>query len=216
MKKILTVIGGVLGVAVVGVLGAASLKPDVTHVERSLVMAAAPQDVFPYLEDYDKWYEWNPWAERDPAEKVTFSEVHHGEGAWTEWDGNDDVGQGRMTKTKVVLNERVEEDLHFMRPFDSHARAFLTVAPEGDGTKVTWGFDSDNSFGSKIMAVFMDMDAMIGPDFLHGLEKLKPLAEGAAKVRQRAEAEAATAAAAAAASAADPAEQGTAVGDAAK
>lgn len=195
MKKILAIVGGVLGVAVVGLLGAASMQPDVSHVERSIVLAATPQDAFPYINNFDNWQRWNPWAEMDPTEKVTFSENRSGKDAWTEWDGNDDVGAGRMTIVNSVENEFVEEDLHFTRPFEAHTQVKLALTAEGENTKLTWTYDGKNDLMGKVMCLFMDMDKMLGGDFDRGLAKLKPLVEADAAKRKQAEADAAAAAA---------------------
>ena len=44
--------------------------------------------------------------------------------------------------------------------------------------EVTWTFDQQADFSTKIMLVFMDMDAMIGADFERGLGTLKGVVEG--------------------------------------
>jgi effector-binding domain-containing protein len=68
-------------------------------------------------------------------------------------------------------------DLHFLEPFSGEANATIGLAPAGDSTKVTWGYDGDNGFIARIMCVFKDMDAMMGPVFASGLSKLKQLSE---------------------------------------
>ena len=47
MKKVLLGLLGVVALAAVGVLGAASMKPDVLHIERSITVTAAAGDVSP-------------------------------------------------------------------------------------------------------------------------------------------------------------------------
>lgn len=202
MKTVLKVIGGLIVVVVVGVGAMAAMQPDVSHVERSVVIAAAPADVFPFANDFDLWMKWNPWSAMDPNEVVTFSESKVGEGAWYEWKG-EKVGAGKMTITSSVPNEKVTEDLVFTEPFASKAAVAFTFAPEGEGTKVTWSYDAENNAMSKVAGVFMDMDTMLGGDFDRGLASLKPLAEEAAAKRKEAEAAAEAAAAAAATAAAE-------------
>ncbi len=201
MKKVLLGIGGGLGVLVLGFVVAVSMQPDTSHVERSILVAAAPADTFPLANSLDSWLKWSPWQDIDPAQKVTFSESHEGKGAWYEWEGNKDVGHGRMTIRESVAPSKVVEDLHFIEPFEATAQVTLSFVAEGEGTRVTWAYDGENDFMAKAAGMFMNMDAMLGADFEKGLGRLKPLAESAATARVAAE----QAAAAAAIAVVDPA-----------
>jgi hypothetical protein len=176
----LVVIGLVLVVAALG-------EPDTLHVERSTAIAAAPADIFPFANDYTKWGEWDPWRAKDPDQKTEISDPPAGVGAWTTWEGDENVGKGKMTITASKENEQVVQDLHFIEPWESTAVATLTLSPQGHGTKVTWAFDSPQPFMAKAMGLFMDMDAMLGPDFEQGLSNLKTAAEKAAEARMEAE-----------------------------
>lgn len=193
MKKVLLGLVGVVGLVVVGVIGAAAMKPDHLHVERQATFAAAPADVVPYTADLKLWAEWNPWKEYDPRMETTYSEVTSGPGAWYSWKGNDQVGKGKMT-VLTVAEDKVTHDLEFFEPWQSKATITFAFTPEGDNTRVTWAMDEDQKFGAKVAGLFMDMDAMLGGDFEKGLTKLKPLAEGAAQTRKDGEAAAAAAA----------------------
>lgn len=192
------IVGGVLAVAVVGVLGAAMMQPDTTHVERSTTIKASPADVYAYANDFKKFRDWNPWDEMDPQIKLTYSsETPVGKGAWYTWEGNDQVGKGKMSIKDTVENQKVVNDLEFIEPFPSTAVVTFTLTPDGENTKVTWGFDAENNFGSKVFGLFVDMDEMLGKDFAHGLDKLKVAAEKSAAERlaaEKAEAEAKAAA----------------------
>ncbi|HND28882.1 MAG TPA: polyketide cyclase, partial [Myxococcota bacterium] len=88
---------GLIGLALITFLGVVSMQPDSTHVERSVVLASTPADTFPFANNFDKWLLWNPWQGLDPSQKNTFSESREGPGAWYTWEGNKDVGRGKMT-----------------------------------------------------------------------------------------------------------------------
>jgi hypothetical protein len=75
MKNVLKIVGVVLGLVIVGVLGAASMQPDSYHVERSATYAAAPGDVFPYVNDLEKWNTWNPFMKNDPNVKNALAKL---------------------------------------------------------------------------------------------------------------------------------------------
>ncbi len=196
MNKVLSISLGVATVALVTFLAVVAVQPSELHVERSVTIAATPADVFPYANDFDKWQQWNPWREMDPSQVETFSENKVGVGAWYNWAGNEDVGEGRMTIRESVPDQKVVHDLHFIEPFKSEAVVTFTLAPAGDQTQVTWGFDGKNDFLGKAFGLFVDMDTMLGADFQRGLDKLKPLAEKAATERVAAERAALEAAAA--------------------
>ena len=201
MKKILMTIGVILVVAVVGILGVASLQPDTYHVERSASFAAAPVDVYPFVNDYTKWATWNPWKDIDPKMKTANSSNPVGVGAWTTWEGNSDAGKGKMTITESVPDQKVVHDLHFMEPFEDTAKVTFTMTASGEQTKFTWAMDGSQNLMGKVMCLFSSMDSMVGGDFERGLANLKPLAEAGAADRKKAEQQAAEQAAAAAAAA---------------
>jgi hypothetical protein len=171
-KKIALGVLAVLALFVVVVLVLAAFKPDRIHIERSLVMRGTPAEVFPHANDLRKFIEWMPWAELDPEQVIEFSEPAAGVGAWYTWKGNDDVGQGRMEVLAADPNKVVHK-LEFIEPFASVADTSLVFEAVGDDqVEVTWAYDANAGFGTKLMCVFMDLDKMLGPDFEKGLANL--------------------------------------------
>ncbi len=177
MKKIVFAVLGFFALCIGSIVAIAAFKPDTTTVTRSRVLRADEAAIKPHLIDMKKWVAWSPWAERDPNVEWTFSDPYEGKEAWYEWAGNEDVGKGRMDVTDVTATD-VHYALAFKEPFESSATVVLSMAPEADGTKVTWTMDSENNFGSKIFMVFADFDAMIGADFELGLANLAKRVEG--------------------------------------
>jgi hypothetical protein len=176
-KKVALGVLGAFVLAVVVVLALAAGKPDKIHVERGLVMQGTPAHVFPYANDFTKFATWIPWTELDPNQKTEFSDPPSGLGAWYTWSGNKDVGVGRM-EILSVQPDAIITQLEFIEPFASRAQSTLSMKPAGEGkVEVTWSFDQDADFGTKVMCVFMDMDKMMGPDFEKGLGNLKVLVE---------------------------------------
>jgi hypothetical protein len=55
--------------------------------------------------------------------------------------------------------------------------AEVSLTPSADGTVVKWAVSGKNSFMGRLMCTFMDMDKMIGGQFMQGLTKLKSLVE---------------------------------------
>ena len=51
------------------------------------------------------------------------------------------------------------------------------MQPHGGATNIVWAMTGPAPFMSKLMQVFMSMDAMIGKDFETGLANMKAAAE---------------------------------------
>jgi hypothetical protein len=165
-------------VAVVVILvGAAYLLPRGVQVERSVAIAAPPEAVFPYVNSLQRAAEWSPWLGIDPDLRPTFEGPDEGVGNRMTWSSdNPDVGSGSQVITVSVPNEQVESDLDFGDM--GAAKAWLTLVPEGAGTKVTWGLNTD--MGNNPIGRWMGlmMDRWVGADYERGLGKLKTLVEG--------------------------------------
>lgn len=169
--------GIVLAVAIVAMLAYASTRPDSFRVERSAVIKAPAERVFGHVIDLRGWAAWSPYEKKDPGMKRTFSGADKGKGAIYEWDGNKEVGAGRMEVTEAATPARILIKLDFLRPFEGHNIAEFTFRPEGDATRVTWAMYGPAAFVTKVMGLVFDMDAMIGRDFEAGLASLKALSE---------------------------------------
>ncbi len=176
MFKILKYLLGLIVIAIVAIVGYASVQPDDFRVERSTTIAAPPEKIAAIVTDFKRGIEWSPWEKLDPAMKKTFSGPSTGVGSVYEWNGNDDVGSGRQEIVKVEPN-LVSMKVDFFTPFEARNMADFKLEPEGSGTKVTWSIYGPNPFMSKVMGIFMDIDSMIGNDFDKGLAALKELAE---------------------------------------
>jgi hypothetical protein len=207
MRNALLGLVGVVVVMLVAFVVYVAGQPSHVHVERSKVVNATPQDIWPYLSDLRKFTAWSPWEGIDPTQKVEYSEPSSGVGAWYTWAGNAEVGKGKMQITAAEEPTKVVESLEFIEPFEQTANVVFTTEAVAAGSKVTWGYDAEQGFMGKAAGVFMNMDSMLGADFSRGLDKLATLAEADAKARiekeKQAEAEAAAQQAAEAAQASE-------------
>jgi hypothetical protein len=107
----------------------------------------------------------------------TFGDATSGKGAVYTWEGNTDVGQGRMEIAESVPPSKVAIKLDFLKPFETHNIVEFTLEPKGDFTNVTWAMHGPNPYIAKVMQVFFSMDKMVGKDFETGLGNLKAIAE---------------------------------------
>jgi carbon monoxide dehydrogenase subunit G len=171
-------IGGVLVLAVAGLLGYAASRPGSFRIERSAHLKAPPERIFALLEDFHRWSEWSPWEKLDPALKREYGGPERGPGATYHWIGNKQVGEGRMEITGASAPGELTIQLDFIRPFEAHNTTVFTLRPEGDGTHVSWAMNGNSPYMMKVMGVFMDMDRMVGKDFEKGLANLRAAVAG--------------------------------------
>ncbi|EYF00813.1 SRPBCC family protein [Chondromyces apiculatus] len=155
----------------------AATRPDTFHVERTTSIHAPPEKIYPLIADFHGWKSWSPYESLDPSLKQTYSGAESGKGAVYAWEGNDDVGQGRMEITDATPLSKIVIKLNFIKPFEAENTAEFTLEPKGSTTNVTWAMHGPNSFISKIMCIFVSMDSFIGKDFEKGLAAMKTVAE---------------------------------------
>jgi len=181
MLKTFAYIAAALVVVVAGILIYAATRPDTFRVQRSASIKAPPEKIFPLINDLRSWGAWSPYEKKDPAMKRTFSGPPSGKGAVYEWDGDKNVGKGRMEITEATPPNKVLIKLDFIKPFEGHNTAEFTMEPKGDNTVVTWAMYGPCPYMAKVMGVvmglFMNMDDMIGNDFAAGLASLKAAVE---------------------------------------
>lgn len=177
LKTILSAVAAVLILFILGTLAVASTKPATFRYERSLSIEASPEKVFALVNDYHSWPAWSPWEKLDPAVKRTYSGSSVGLGSIYEWEGNNDVGKGRMEIIESDSPSKIKMQLDFLSPFEAHNTAEFTFHTKDGATHVTWAMYGPNAFVSKVFGLFCDMDQMIGKEFETGLKNIKSIAE---------------------------------------
>jgi hypothetical protein len=177
MLKLAAIVGVVILVIVAGILIHAAAKPNDFRVQRSLAIRAPADRIHALIADFHAWASWSPYEKKDPDMKRSFSGAPSGPGAIYAWDGNKNVGSGRMEVLEAPVPSKVKIKLDFLKPFEGHNTAEFTMVPSGDTTNVTWAMNGPSPFMMKVMGTFMNMDRMIGDDFAVGLANLKALAE---------------------------------------
>jgi len=171
---------GVVGIILILLIVIATRPGDFRYA-RSATIAAPPAVIFPHVNDFKKMDVWSPWLKFDPNVKITHEGAPFGVGAIESWDGNKNVGAGRMTVTESRPNELIRLKLEFFRPFAATNIAEFTFKPDSSGTTVTWAMMGKYNFMTKAMGLVMNMDKMIGGNFEKGLAELKTIAESEAR-----------------------------------
>ncbi|MBD8526858.1 SRPBCC family protein [Pseudomarimonas arenosa] len=155
------------------VLGGGLLLNDEVHVQRSISIERPPAEVYAVVSSMARFNEWSPWRDYDPTAKQEVSGPATGVGGKLTWSG--EKGAGSMEIVKVVENAQVTTQLDFGP--DGKATSDWLLSAEGDGTRITWSFDS--KFEGNLLGRWFGlmMDSMIGPEYERGLKDLKTLVE---------------------------------------
>ncbi|MBR0696514.1 SRPBCC family protein [Bradyrhizobium lablabi] len=177
MLEIVAIIAVILAIAIAVVLVLAAAKSSTLQVTRAASIRAPAERIFPLISDFHQWTRWSPYENKDPAMKRSYSGTESGKGAVYAWDGDKNVGSGRMEILEASAPSKVVIKLDFFKPFEGHNTAEFTMLPQEDATNVTWTMYGPAVFMSKLMQVFINLDHMIGKDFEAGLANLKKLTE---------------------------------------
>src|SRR5436305_4586431 len=173
MFEIVAATIAVLALAVIIVLILAARKPGKFSVRRDILIVAPPEKIFPLIADFHQWGSWSPYENKDPAMKRTYDGAASGKGAVYAWQGNKNVGSGRMEILEASAPAKIVIKLDFFRPFEGHNTVEFTMQQEANLTRLTWIMHGPAPFISKLMQVFMNIDKMVGKDYEAGLANLK-------------------------------------------
>ncbi len=167
--------------ATVGVLLAmallSALFPDKFGAQRSRVIAAPAEKIYPLLADPREWKRWSPWFDADPSMQMSFSGPEKGEGAKWSWESKTEGG-GSMKFEKAQENRLLSYSMVFSSGTPARGSFELTpIAP--NQTKVQWRFEGDAGWNPLARWFGLLMDKMVGPYFEKGLSKLASQVEAA-------------------------------------
>lgn len=141
-------------------------------VERSALIDAPAEKIYPLIENFHEWVKWSPWETIDPTMQRSYAGPDSGVGAKYAWKGNKKAGQGTMEITAANPVRSVAIRLEFSKPMKALNPTTFVLTPEGAGTRVIWSMTGESKGISRLFMVFINMDKMVGGDFEKGLAKL--------------------------------------------
>lgn len=175
VKWILIVIVVIIAIPLIGAL---FIKGDYA-VEREISIGKPKQVVFDYVKLLKNQDNFSVWATMDPNMKKTYTGTDGTVGFIAAWDSQiDSVGKGEQEIKKIAEGERLDFELRFKVPFESTDYAYMTTEGiDSTQTKVKWGFTGKIPYPMNFICLFMNMDAMLGPQLGKGLDNLKGVME---------------------------------------
>ncbi|CAA7194418.1 SRPBCC family protein [Chryseobacterium potabilaquae] len=147
--------------------------------EKSIVIHAPVEKVWENTNTLRGMDQWSPWNDLDPNMKKDWTGITGEAGEKVRWDSkNEDAGKGWQEIKKIdKVNKRIDTEIKFLTPYESEANAYVSVTPEGNESKATWGFTSKIPYPFTVMKLFMNMEDAIGKDYQEGLSRLKKISE---------------------------------------
>lgn len=170
MKKLLIIVG----ILVVVFFLVGFLLPSEYSTYRSIEVNAPKEIVFNQVNNLQNWPKWSPWQAADPSMKVTFGAKTEGAGASYSWT-SEEMGNGSLEVEVSNPYQDIRNKLDFQQQGLAYGVWSFEDASNGS-VKVTWGIEGEATGPIDRYFVLM-MDAMVGPMFEQGLQKLKEVAE---------------------------------------
>ncbi|UEG50047.1 SRPBCC family protein [Ferruginibacter lapsinanis] len=178
MKILKRIFIGILVLFALLLIVALFVKKEYT-VEREVTIAKPKQEVFNYIKLLKNQSNYSVWVKMDPNAKMEYKGTDGTVGFVSSWDSeNKNVGKGEQEIKQITEGERLDLSLHFIKPFEGFADAYMTTAAiDSNQTKVKWGFHNKMKYPLNIICLFMNVEKMIGKDLGDGLNNLKVVLE---------------------------------------
>ncbi len=148
------------------------LLPGRAHIEKSILMCARMDAVFPKIATLKRWPEWSAWTvARFPDMKTRFEGPESGVGAVMIAEGKSS-GDGTVTITGAEPGKGVWYDLDFEHGTQLF-RGAITLNPSAEGLKVSWSLETEMGWNPLKRWGGLFLGTLMGGDMAEGLTKLK-------------------------------------------
>ncbi len=140
------------------------------YIKKSILIDAAPEKIYPIINDLSNWEQWSPWVIAEPTAMINVAK----DGKYHDWEG-DIIGSGNLKIEAEVPNVSVDMKLEFIKPWKSKAKTTIALKEVEKGTLVSWTMHSSIPF--LLFWMKNQMEIFIGMDYTRGLNMLKDLVE---------------------------------------
>lgn len=165
----------VLSLIALVLIAALFIKKEYT-VEKEVIVNKPKDEAFSYIRYAKNQDNYNKWIMMDPNAKKEYRGNDGTVGFVYAWDGNNKVGKGEQQIKNIEEGQRIDYDLHFIKPFESNAKAWITTEAVSDHqTKIKWGMQGKSPYPLNFMNLFVP--GILGKDLQISLDKLKTVLE---------------------------------------
>lgn len=149
--------------------------PERRQIERSRVVAASAERIWPLIAEPRRWPAWSPWYAKDPAMTLSYSGPASGAGAQWSWISVTQ-GRGSMRFDAAEPPRRLSYSL-VLEGLGSMANGDIRLEPVTGGTRVVWTFETRLGSNPLLRWFGLLLDGMLGADFETALARLAALAQ---------------------------------------
>ena len=97
-----------------------STKDGHFSYQRSGLINSTPEVIFPYISNFKLGTQWNSYDQKDPNTKRNFIGNDGTVGSIMEFNGNNDIGAGKLEILKIEPNHKVEIRLIMTKPLNAN------------------------------------------------------------------------------------------------
>lgn len=178
MKSVLKKIVFAILLLPIALILASLFLPSRYRVERSTVINAKPETIFPLLNELRRWPEWTAWTtNREPTLVYTHSGPASGVGAVQSWTAQSGNGSIKLTAADPAAGVGYELNFNDGRFVSTGHIQLSPVTGNTNVTRVIW--TNEGELGRNPVGRYLGllMDKMMGSDFEIGLANLKARCE---------------------------------------
>jgi uncharacterized protein YndB with AHSA1/START domain len=171
LLRFAAIVSGTVALVLIGILVVGILLPGSWTVERSILIQASPEAIYPHLVSASAWDDWTP----GPETGYQFFGPEQGEGSGRAWD-DPAYGQGRFE----IVETDPPHHLRYAVEVEEGAiqiRGDLRLTPEDEGTRVTWQEVGDFGWNPLLGFLAGRMEEMQGAQLEASLASLRALVE---------------------------------------
>ncbi len=146
-------------------------------VERVIIIDQPVERVFDYIRYLLHQTNYNKWWMADPNAIRTIQGNDGSVGAIVSWESdNKQLGAGEQEIKSIEVNQRIDQEIRFIKPFANIAQIQMITEPITDSiTRLKWVFLGKNKFPFSLMNLFIDK--LLGNDLALSALKLKEILE---------------------------------------
>lgn len=175
MKILKRIIFGLVGLVVLLLITALFVNNDYI-VQEEMIVNRPKEAVFNYVKYAKNHDQFNKWIMQDPQIKKTYRGTDGTTGFVYAWNSEGEGGQGEQQTGNIAEGERVDFNIHFIRPMEADATMYFTTDAIAAGqTKVKWTMNGHSPYPFNLMNLFIP--GMLGKDMHNSLTTLKSVLE---------------------------------------